>query len=36
MFDLNLLSSGVEMTGEQYDAVRRVTARFWRDLELVS
>jgi hypothetical protein len=36
MFDLELLSGGNEMTGHQYDAVRRVPARFWRDQELVS
>jgi hypothetical protein len=36
MFDLELSSNGLEMTGHQYDTVRRVPARFWRDQELVS
>ena len=36
MFDLQLSPNGVEMTGHQHDLVRRVPARFWRDLELVS
>lgn len=36
MFDLLLSTNGVEMTGQQFDAVRRVPARFWRDKELVS
>jgi hypothetical protein len=36
MFDLTLSPNGVEMTGHQHDVVRRVPARFWRDLELVS
>jgi hypothetical protein len=36
MFDLNLSPGGAEMKGHQFDAVRRVPARFWRDQELVS
>jgi hypothetical protein len=36
MFDLTLSASGAEMTGHQFDAVRRVPARFWRRQELVS
>jgi hypothetical protein len=36
MFYLSPSPNGIEMTGQQFDAVRRTSARFWRDQELVS
>lgn len=35
-FVLRVTKSGLEMLGTQYDEVREVKARFWRDLELTS
>ena len=36
MFYLSPSPNGIEMTGQQFDVVRRTPARFWRDRELVS
>ena len=35
-FVLRVTKRGAEMIGTQYDDVREVTARFWRDLDLTS
>lgn len=35
-FVLRLTKSGLEMVGSQYDEVREIKARFWRDVDLTS